>query len=242
MFAGYPVLFCQRIASRCNRSLLSPALVYITAAANIKHHHVYHHHGTLLTIRLYSKFLSGDNRPIAYNMHNNMITSASGDQDDQLVHDASYSNSPWVGMHSYNHMPLANYQEEYYGMQHMTHGLPSESLGGHLAPSPFTQNIQPNNYPSHLRGRWKPLLPPTTSPNMPVFGSGENVNCEVEAGLKALPENVELGGSVMILLREVVLCACGCLYPLLAKLTLNADGLSLSSALPLVAEDTRGDP
>lgn len=77
---------------------------------------------------------------------------------------------------------------------------------------------------------------------MPVFGSGENVNCEVEAGLKALPENVELGGSVMALLREVVLSECGCLYPLLPKLTLNPGGLSLSSAFPLVAEDTRGEP
>lgn len=68
------------------------------------------------------------------------------------------------------------------------------------------------------------------------------MNCEVEAGLNALPEKVELGGSVIALLREVVLCECGCLYPLLAKLTLNPEGLSLSSALPLVAEDTRGDP
>ncbi|KAI1164081.1 hypothetical protein F5B18DRAFT_616876 [Nemania serpens] len=92
-------------------------------------------------------------------MHNNMITSASGDQDEQLVHDASYSNSPWVGIHAYNHIPLANYQDEYYGMQHMTHGMPSESLGGHLAPSPFTQNIQPNNYPSHLPPPPPPLIP-----------------------------------------------------------------------------------
>ncbi|KAI1191628.1 hypothetical protein F5B17DRAFT_247225 [Nemania serpens] len=92
-------------------------------------------------------------------MHNNMITSASGDQDDQLVHDASYSNSPWVSIHSYNHIPLTNYQEEYYGMQHMAHGMPSEPLGGHLAPSPFTQNIQPNNYPSHLPPPPPPLIP-----------------------------------------------------------------------------------
>ncbi|KAI1828226.1 hypothetical protein F4861DRAFT_535196 [Xylaria intraflava] len=83
-------------------------------------------------------------------MHNSMITSTSADQDDQLVHDASYSNAPWVGMNSYAHMPMPNYQGEYYSVPHIPHGLPSESLGGHLAPSPFTQNIQPHNYPSHL--------------------------------------------------------------------------------------------
>ncbi|KAI8952777.1 hypothetical protein F4801DRAFT_188128 [Xylaria longipes] len=92
-------------------------------------------------------------------MHNSMITSTSADQDDQLVHDASYSNGPWVGIHSYNHMPMANYQEEYYSMQHIAHGLPSESLGGHLAPSPFTQNIQPNNYQSQLPPPPPPLIP-----------------------------------------------------------------------------------
>ncbi|KAI1150162.1 hypothetical protein F4825DRAFT_21846 [Nemania diffusa] len=92
-------------------------------------------------------------------MHNNMITSTSADQDDQLVHDASYSNSPWVNMHSYNHMSMGNYQEEYYSMPHITHGLPSESLGGHLAPSPFTSNIQPNNYPSQLPPPPPPLIP-----------------------------------------------------------------------------------
>lgn len=81
----------------------------------------------------------------------------------------------------------------------------------------------------------------TTSPNNPVFGSGENVNCDVEAGLNVLLENVELGGSVMVLLSDVVLCECGCLYPLLAKLILNPIGPSLSSALPLVAEETRGE-
>ncbi|KAI0200522.1 hypothetical protein F4808DRAFT_450907 [Astrocystis sublimbata] len=64
-------------------------------------------------------------------MHNSMITSTSAEQDDQLVHDASYSNGHW---------------EEYYSMQHMAHGLPTESLGGHLTPSAFTQHIQPNNY------------------------------------------------------------------------------------------------
>ncbi|TRX91826.1 hypothetical protein FHL15_007379 [Xylaria flabelliformis] len=92
-------------------------------------------------------------------MHNSMITSTSPDQDDQLVHDASYSNGSWVGIHSYNHMPMANYQEDYYGMQHIAHGIPSESLGGHLAPSPFTQNIQPNNYPSQLPHPPPPLIP-----------------------------------------------------------------------------------
>ncbi|KAI0099645.1 hypothetical protein GGR51DRAFT_535301 [Nemania sp. FL0031] len=92
-------------------------------------------------------------------MHNNMITSTSADQDDQLVHDASYSNSPWVGIHSYNQMPMANYQDEYYSMQHMTHGLPTESIGGHLAPSPFTSNLQPNNYPSQLPPPPPPLIP-----------------------------------------------------------------------------------
>ncbi|KAH8156835.1 hypothetical protein CIB48_g11413 [Xylaria polymorpha] len=92
-------------------------------------------------------------------MHNSMITSTSADQDDQLVHDGSYSNGPWVGIHSYNHIPMANYQEDYYSMQHIAHGLPSESLGGHLAPSPFTQNLQPNNYPSQLPPPPPPLIP-----------------------------------------------------------------------------------
>jgi hypothetical protein len=92
-----------------------------------------------------------------------------------------------------------------------------------------------------LRGLWKLALPDTTSPNIPPLGSGEKGNCEVEDGLK-LPENVELGGSVMTLLREVVLCECGCLYPLLAKPMPNPEEWSFSSALPLVAEDTKGDP
>ncbi|KAI2642913.1 hypothetical protein GGS21DRAFT_198125 [Xylaria nigripes] len=83
-------------------------------------------------------------------MHNSMITSTSADQDDQLVHDPSYSNGPWVSMNSYTPMPMANYQDDYYSLQHIAHGLPSESLGGHLGPSAFTQNIQPHNYPSHL--------------------------------------------------------------------------------------------
>ncbi|KAI0405687.1 hypothetical protein F4802DRAFT_606700 [Xylaria palmicola] len=92
-------------------------------------------------------------------MHNSMITSTSADQDDQLVHDASYSNGSWVGMHTFNPMPMGNYQEEYYNIPHMTHGIPSEPLGGHLAPSPFTQNIQPNNYPSQLPPPPPPLMP-----------------------------------------------------------------------------------
>ncbi|GAP91107.1 putative centromere binding protein B [Rosellinia necatrix] len=91
-------------------------------------------------------------------MHNNMITSTSADQDDQLVHDASYSNNSWVGIHSYGHMPMANYQEDYY-MQNIAHGLPSEPLGGHLAPSPFTQNLQPNSYQSQLPPPPPPLIP-----------------------------------------------------------------------------------
>ena len=74
-----------------------------------------------------------------------------------------------------------------------------------------------------LRGRWKfeasaPGGTPTADirpccwgwfSNRPLFGSGENVNCEV--GLKALPENVELVGSVIALDSDVVLCECGCL-------------------------------
>ncbi|KAI0186612.1 hypothetical protein F4808DRAFT_95265 [Astrocystis sublimbata] len=92
-------------------------------------------------------------------MHNSMITSTSAEQDDQLVHDASYSNGHWVGMNSYTHMPMPNYQEEYYSMQHMAHGLPTESLGGHLTPSAFTQHIQPNNYQSQLPPPPPPLIP-----------------------------------------------------------------------------------
>jgi hypothetical protein len=98
-----------------------------------------------------------DSKPIAHNMHNSMITSTGADQDDHLVHDATYSSSPWVGMNSYSQMSMGNYQEEYPSMHYLPHGLSPESVGGHLGPSPFTQNIQPNHYTSQLPP--PPLIP-----------------------------------------------------------------------------------
>ncbi|KAI1327861.1 hypothetical protein F5Y16DRAFT_181679 [Xylariaceae sp. FL0255] len=87
-------------------------------------------------------------------MHNGMITSTGADQDDQLVHDSSYSGAPWFALNSHGQMPISSYSDEYYAAQyitpHPTHGLPSESLGGHMGPSPFPQNIHHNNYGTQL--------------------------------------------------------------------------------------------
>jgi len=107
-------------------------------------------------------------------MHNSMITTTGADQDDQLVHDGSYSSSAWVGMNSYSHMPMANYQDEYYGMPHMNHGLPSESIGSHLAPSPFTQSIPSNNYTSQLPP--PPLLPTQGQVSWPSLQTNPSQN------------------------------------------------------------------
>ncbi|KAI0396927.1 hypothetical protein F5Y17DRAFT_44830 [Xylariaceae sp. FL0594] len=90
-------------------------------------------------------------------MHNRMITTTGAEQDGQLVHDGSYSTGAWVGLNAYSHVPMANYQDDYYGMQHMSHGLPSESMGGQLAPSLFAQSVPSNNYPGQLPP--PPLLP-----------------------------------------------------------------------------------
>lgn len=79
-----------------------------------------------------------------------------------------------------------------------------------------------------LRGRWKLAFPGWfRSPNMPEFGSGEKLNCEV--GLKAPAEYVELGGSVTALERDVVLCECGCRYPLVSKSMKLAESESFPS-------------
>lgn len=97
-----------------------------------------------------------------------------------------------------------------------------------------------SNFPSVWpRGRWKlePADEAVAWSKMPESAFGEKVNCD--AGLKVPTEKLELGGSVMALDKEVVLCECGWLYAL--SKSANVGGVSLSSLCFRLAGAGRGD-
>jgi hypothetical protein len=73
-------------------------------------------------------------------MHD-MIGSTGLDQDSQVAQDGTYANSHWMDMNSYNTMAMSGYGGEYY-IPPVTHGLPSESIGGHMPPPPMPHQMQ----------------------------------------------------------------------------------------------------
>ena len=74
-------------------------------------------------------------------MHNNMVHSTGMDQQTHSAHDATYSNEGWVDMNTYNPMAMSTYGGDYY-IPATTHGLPSESIGGHMPPPPVPHAVQ----------------------------------------------------------------------------------------------------
>lgn len=81
-------------------------------------------------------------------MHSNMIGSTGMDQDSHLAHDNTFSNDHWAEMNPYNQISLPAYGGDYY-MPPVSHGLPSESIGGHMAPPPVPQAIQHQQHQQH---------------------------------------------------------------------------------------------
>lgn len=96
-------------------------------------------------------------------MHNSMMSSSGIDQDSHLAHDNSYSNEQWVDMSPYTHMTMPNYGGEYY-MPPVSHGLPSEALGGHMPPPPVPQTMHHTTYTNQLP---HPLIIPTQQVQWP---------------------------------------------------------------------------
>ncbi|RYP50452.1 hypothetical protein DL768_004044 [Monosporascus sp. mg162] len=74
-------------------------------------------------------------------MHNHLMPSTGMDQQNHSAHEATYSNEAWVDMNAYNPMAMTTYGGDYY-IPPTSHGLPSESISGHMPPPPVPQAVQ----------------------------------------------------------------------------------------------------
>ncbi|CAJ2509877.1 Uu.00g057770.m01.CDS01 [Anthostomella pinea] len=88
-----------------------------------------------------------------------MISSTGIDQENHMAHDDSYSNGQWVDMSHYTHMGMAGYPSDYF-VPGPSHGLPSDSIGGHMGPPPVPQPLHPN-YGNQLP---HPIIIPNQAP------------------------------------------------------------------------------
>lgn len=74
------------------------------------------------------------------------MSSAGMDQQNHSAHDTTYSSEPWgVDMNAYNPMAMTTYGGDYY-IPAIAHGLPSESIGGHMPPPPVPHAVQPQQH------------------------------------------------------------------------------------------------
>ncbi|KAI0016697.1 hypothetical protein F4780DRAFT_667888 [Xylariomycetidae sp. FL0641] len=102
-------------------------------------------------------------------MNHPMMSSTGIDQDSHLAHDNSYPSNQWGEVNNFAHMTTmtSSYPDTYYMAHANHHGLPSESIGGHMAPPPVPhQHMHHHNiYPSQLPS---PLIIPTQHAPPPV--------------------------------------------------------------------------